>query len=368
MTKGFHTTLLFFGVIMTFLISGVKAQDPQFSQYYANPVALNPGFTGASVGPRIATGYRRQWASIPGAFRTFYFTYDQPFYLGKSSHGFGLSTMSDIAGEGSLTKLDVLFNYAYSMPLNKSWKKFQHYIRLGLSGGIQQATIDYYKLRFPDQLDPVNGVTFQTQETQFAQSRTLPDLNAGILYYNDIMYFGITAGHITEPAQRFSPAQLKTITTSTGKTVDTNPKLPMKLSFTGGVNIPIGPVHDRGQYVVTPVFIFKQQGTFDQLDLGAYFTAEPMVFGVYYRGSNQKWDLGTKGDQKTPDKNWGSDALIALVGFKKGILSFGYSYDYTLSSLSNRISGGSHEIALVLEFEQFKKSKFKHRKMPCPRF
>jgi type IX secretion system PorP/SprF family membrane protein len=355
-------------VLLILMTGSVFAQDPQFSQYYANPVALNPGLTGASEGPRIATGYRRQWASIPGAFRTFYFTYDQPIEIGKGLHGIGLSTMSDVAGEGSLTKTDILFNYAYNLPLNKSWKKFQHFIRLGIAGGIQQATVDFYKLRFPDQLDARNGVSFQTQEPQFSESRMIPDVGAGIVYYNDHMYVGFSASHITEPSQRFSPVQLSNIVTPNGRTVDTNPKLPMKTQFTAGVKLPIGPVHNREQYILTPVFIFKKQASFDQLDLGFYLTAEPMVFGLYYRGSNMKVDQGSRSYEISTFKSFGNEALVGLVGFKKGILSFGYSYDFTISQLTNQISGGSHELALILEFERNPKTKFKHRKMPCPRF
>jgi len=368
MNRGFQTWIVPVCVCFLTLFSVSYGQDPQFSQYYANPVALNPALTGASEGPRIATGYRRQWAAIPGAFRTFYFAYDQPIEIGKGLHGIGFSTMSDVAGEGSLTKLDILANYAYNLPLTKSWKKFQHFLRFGLSGGIQQATIDYYKLRFPDQLDARNGVSFQTQEPVFNNSRMIPDVGAGVVYYNDFMYLGFSAGHITQPDQRFSPVQLQNTITPSGRVVDTNPRLPMKTTITGGVKIPIGPVHDRQQYTLTPVFIYKKQNLFDQFDIGAYLTAEPMVFGIYYRGSNQIVDQGTTPYTTISFKNFGNDAMVGLVGFKKGILSFGYSYDFTVSQLSNRVSGGSHELALILEFERNPKTKFKHRKMPCPRF
>ncbi|MFA9210006.1 MAG: type IX secretion system membrane protein PorP/SprF, partial [Yersinia sp. (in: enterobacteria)] len=35
---------------------------------------------------------------------------------------------------------------------------------------------------------------------------------------------------------------------------------------------------------ITPAFIYKAQGKFDQLDVGMYLTYEPVVFGLWYRG------------------------------------------------------------------------------------
>ncbi len=47
-----------------------KAQDPQFSQFYAAPMYLNPGFAGTTVDNRIVFNHRIQWPSLPGAFVT----------------------------------------------------------------------------------------------------------------------------------------------------------------------------------------------------------------------------------------------------------------------------------------------------------
>jgi hypothetical protein len=63
------------------------------------------------------------------------------------------------------------------------------------------------------------------------------------------------------------------------------------------------------------------------------------------------------------------DAVIGLVGLKYNQFSFGYSYDYTISRLTNRITTGSHEISVIYEFEQAQKAKkMRHRVLPCPRF
>jgi len=354
-TAIFTLRLFLFCALVTIFCSSGYGQDPQFSQYYANQVLLNPAFTGAADGPRVVMNYRRQWVAIPGSFRTMAFAYDQNVFFGKTEHGLGVTVLTDRAGEGNLTKLDLMANYSYKLMITRPGAKLFHAVRFGLAGGIQQSSIDFFRLRFPDQIDPRDGQIYQTQERGFNQSYMIPDFQTGLLYYNNYAYFSITANHLTEPTQRFFTGAL-------GNNAD--PKLPRKITVTGGVNIPFGPKSNPDMYNITPVFIYKTQGNFDQIDLGAYFTFEPIVLGMYYRGSSQTYDVGGEASKS----DWGSDALIGLVGFRKGIFSFAYSYDYTISTLQNRVSGGSHELALIMEFERNRKTKFKHRKMPCPRF
>ena len=42
----------------------LKAQDPQFTQFYANPLYLNPAFAGTARCPRICMNYRNQWPNL----------------------------------------------------------------------------------------------------------------------------------------------------------------------------------------------------------------------------------------------------------------------------------------------------------------
>ena len=37
------------------------AQDPSFTQFYANPLYLNPAFAGTARCPRLNLNYRNQW-------------------------------------------------------------------------------------------------------------------------------------------------------------------------------------------------------------------------------------------------------------------------------------------------------------------
>ena len=53
-----------------------QAQDPHFTQYYANPLYLNPAFAGVKQCPRVTTNYRNQYPSL-GVYQTFSASYDQ---------------------------------------------------------------------------------------------------------------------------------------------------------------------------------------------------------------------------------------------------------------------------------------------------
>ena len=46
------------------------AQDPEFTQFYANKLYLNPAFAGSHNCPRIVMNYRNQWPAITGNFVT----------------------------------------------------------------------------------------------------------------------------------------------------------------------------------------------------------------------------------------------------------------------------------------------------------
>ena len=49
----------------------IKAQDPNFSQFFASPLTLNPALTGKFDGAvRVAGNYRNQWPTIENAYVT----------------------------------------------------------------------------------------------------------------------------------------------------------------------------------------------------------------------------------------------------------------------------------------------------------
>ena len=58
-------------VLTSTIVPGeVRAQDAEFTQFYANPVFMNPAFAGSARCPRFVMQYRNQWPAMSGNYVT----------------------------------------------------------------------------------------------------------------------------------------------------------------------------------------------------------------------------------------------------------------------------------------------------------
>jgi type IX secretion system PorP/SprF family membrane protein len=320
------------------------AQDPQFSQYFAAPIYHNPAFTGAAHKSRVIANYRNQWPSIPGAFVTYATSFDT--YFKEYNSGFGLIAYRDRAGSGGFATTSLAGNYAYELSITSDWVA-----RAGLSFGYATRNIDFTKLTFRDQLNAnmINMPSADPSLAAFSRPHYF-DISSGFLVYSKYFWFGTSLMHMNQPNQSIL-----------GETS----KLPMRFATMTGMNIPLTKRRYGGarnaQFIeksFSPSLIYKRQGDFQQLDLGAYVTLQPLVLGMYYRGIPIP---GLKQSVNT------MDALIWLVGFKHEHFSVGYSYDLTVSKLGPG-TAGSHEISFAYEFDNPKKRKKRGVPIPCPKF
>ncbi len=317
------------------------AQDPQFSQFYANPLYLNPAFAGSARCPRIGMNYRNQWPALSKTFITYSAAYDQ--HVDAISGGLGLLVMNDKAGEGTLNTTNISGMYAYQLNVSRDFS-----IRLGLQATWVQKKLDWDKLYFGDMIDPRYGYVYQTQETRPDQSKSFADFSAGILAYSSKVYGGFAVNHLTQPDEAFI--------------VEGSSELPMKITAHVGAMLPVGDTkvykyaasRDEGTYI-SPNILYQQQASFNQLNVGVYFLKSPIIGGLWYRGNFGK------------DKFISSDSFIALIGIQKGMFKFGYSYDVTISTLTNNATAGSHEISFGIQFECRPKKK-RFRTISCPSF
>ncbi|MFN8257677.1 MAG: PorP/SprF family type IX secretion system membrane protein [Bacteroidales bacterium] len=319
------------------------AQKVQFSQFYAAPLVLSPSYTGLIDGSRIVLNYRDQWPNIPGTFTTYAASYDQ--YFQKMKSGIGISFVRDEAGTGNLNLTDIGLLYSYDITANRYW-----HVRPGIRFKYGQRGIDIAKLIFGSQLDLDGPPASSSLDHSSTLAKTgYIDVDASALAYHSRYWGGITVANLLRPNQSLTGIESR---------------VPIKVSLFGGTRIPIKGNRLRSQEItesVTFTMLYQNQDGSDQLDLGAYWKKVPFTLGLWFRGI----PVFSK-----PTGYEALDAVIVLIGYQIYDLRFGYSFDYTLSSLNQSATGGAHEVSIIYEFNKNLKIKQKKRQVviPCPDF
>ena len=106
---------LFLLVIVLICTTKVSnAQDPAFSQFYSNPLYLNPAFAGAYNNgcPTATLNYRDQWPGIGRTYVTYSFSYDQ--HVEALGGGLGVMLAQDKSGSGNLNTLHASLSVSYT--------------------------------------------------------------------------------------------------------------------------------------------------------------------------------------------------------------------------------------------------------------
>lgn len=313
-----------------------QAQDPEVTQFFATPMYTNPAMTGTAFcssgepGGRFAIDYRNQWPSLPGTFRTLVAGWDQHF--DNLGGGLGLMFTKDVAGTGKLSRTTIHADYSFLVPLGKT-----AYLRLGIEAALFQQGIDYARLKFGDQIDPTRGFVNPTGEVFSSETKTYPNFSAGALIYTKNFYAGVASHNITEPNQSFENDPYGT--------------LPRRYTAHAGVTIPLDN-RRVSKSNISPNALFMMQDNFTQINLGLYINKGPLVTGLWFRQS-----VGEAGN---------SDALMALIGFRKDRFKFGYSYDITVSSARSAVPG-SHEVSAAVDW-CLSKRPIRFRPLRCPDF
>lgn len=310
-----------------FLIqTSVFSQDPEFTQFYSNPVYLNPAFAGSRICPRFVMNHRNEWPNISGKFVTTAAAYDQK--VDALRGGLGLVFLNDNAAN-TLTTTRASLIYSYHL---KVTRKFS--LNFGVEGSYYQKAVDWDRLTFGDMIDARRGFVYQTNQVRKDEPVNNMDFSAGVVGYTEQFYFGFAAHHLTTPNESFLDNVEST--------------LPMKLTGHIGAILPLGSggsLYSEKEESISPNILYTRQGTSQQLNMGVYVKKGALVGGVWYRNK---------------------DAFILTLGLESDMIKVGYSYDVTLSKISI-ISGGSHEVSLALNFN-CKPKKKQFRPISCPSF
>jgi type IX secretion system PorP/SprF family membrane protein len=298
-------------IFLLLFITCTYGQDVSFSQFYTNPLYLNPAFAGSVGVPRVALQYRNQWHSFKNAFTTYSAAFDTPVDFLQG--GIGINVLNDSQGDNLLNSRQVNLAYSVFIRLSRDYRMCG-----GLQVGFNQNSLNTNELIFADNLDPNYGNHGTTAEIFSDPNFSYVDFSSGILVFSERLFWGLAIHHLTEPQQSFYSGQ-----GNVGK-------LYRKYTAHFGARLPVfrhGLV--RKKYDISPQLIIQEQGSSQQINYGLFATKNGLTAGVWFR------------------QNFGIryDAVIIMAGFVRNKFQFTYSYDWSVSGLWGD-SGGTSEVSL----------------------
>ncbi len=290
---------------MLLLPQALRAQqDPQFTQYMFNLLAINPAYAGSAERVSLKALSRHQWVGFAGAPTTQTLTVHSPFLL--ESLGLGGTIMRD--QHGPVTQYGFIVDVAYRMFLTKNTK-----LAFGIKGGM-----NLFQGKFAE-LNPymANDQVFQ----QNTQQKLDPQFGFGVMWYGERHYLGLS-----------TPKMLRTDFFSSASTQDS-------------LIASVWQAGQRAHWFLTGGYVF---------DLGLFTKFKPTAMIKAVDGAPLSFDVTA--NFLLYEKLWlgamyrHTDAVGLLAQYNiTGDLSVGYAYDYPISPLNN-YTGGSHEFMLGFEF------------------
>ncbi len=323
-------------VMMLWMTISARAQDAQFTQFYASPMYLNPAFTGLTFEHRFVANYRNQWPGVKTAYQTAMVTYD--YNMTDLNSGLGFTVMQDRSGTAGLTHTQVGACYSYHFKISKFAE-----IRMGANLNFNMKRIDFNKLRFNDQIATGSGVSVEATNYE---PLNFMDFAAGALLNSNEYWLGLSARHLTQPNSSM---------------VGDKVPLPLSISLHGGYRFILEQKSrvDLRKYV-SPAFNLRHEAKYDQLDIGVYYFHMPLNVGLWYRGLPFKKYAPTYGSRE-------SIALLIGLDLSPKLVRIGYSFDLTVSRLGVANSLGAHEISIIYEIAK-KRKRNKRVLVSCPKF
>ncbi len=288
--------------------------DPHFSQYYANPLWLNPALTGVTDGEyRVNINAKEQWTSINNGFLTAGASFDM---APKKNLALGAMVLNQRAGAIGFNQLNALLSGSYRIRFGQEGDQI---INFGMQAGILAKSFDASKITLGSQYNPALGYdpTLGFNEDIGSTNFLAPDVNAGIMYFdgsgykNVNVFAGAAVSHLTRPKDKF---------------VGGESRVPMRFTGHGGARIRLNPGLE-----ITPNFVYLMQGDAKEIAGGAY--AQLM--------------LGTESDLILGSNYRVDDSAIAFLGLHIKSMVVGLSYDFNTSTLNKATSSrGGFELSV----------------------
>ena len=277
-------------------------QDLQYTQYMYNMNILNPAYAGSRGVTSIGILGRTQWVGLDGAPQTATLSINGP--VGKNV-GLGFSVIHDEIGP--VKEDNVYGDFSYTLTTSEEGK-----LAFGVKVGATFLNVRDVLTVDPD---PLN-VPF---------SQVAPNFGAGLMYYTDRFYAGLSAPNFLET--KYLDNKNGIVSTASEK---------MHYFFTSGYVFDL----DENLKLKPSTMLKATTGAPLSVDLSLNLLVQEKV----ELGLSMRLD----------------DSVSAMVGFQVNQdLRIGYAYDHTTSNFGV-YNSGSHEIMILFDLNK--------KKIKSPRF
>jgi len=347
----------FFTALLFLLFAGENcAQDPRWSQFYANPLHMNPAQIGLFEGRfRAVANYRELYTAILAdrPFRTMSASFDMRHRVLRYDYlGWGLAVEHDQVGDARFNrvKANAGFSYLKRIGGGNRYRYDEQFLIAGAQVGIGQRGFDWEQLWFSQQFDITTAsIDFDAasgENTDQSRSNLYLDFNAGLMYYalfgeHSSLYGGVALHHINQP-------NISIID-------DDEDQLRWKWVGQLGGELPLG---NRGLSLLPATALILQN------------TSMSLAAGANVRYANDDWRelairLGAWGHLANQlESGLALDALVFTFVLELERFQLGLSYDITTSTLTAANNArGAFEFSLIYIHPSKERARTR-----CPRF
>jgi len=337
-------SIIFFVLFLGVSISNVNAQRISFSLLAPNKLEVNPAYTVLQPGGTVYLHYRKQWWNIPGTYDKFNLALSSVNRaFDKLNVGVGFTADRETEGEGLLIRQS--FGGIISMSSINEGTSIGGATHSNFAAGVKfsynSLTIDWERLTFGDQIDPVLGPIFPTQA--ILPNSANPhyfNFEFGGLFYTERFTAGVNIKNILLSHTDVSlydlllDEKLQLVSTHFNWIIPIKHRKlfiePIgKLDYYFQSKLSSFSIGANTAFVFSEGKVNQNQKNYQTLFVGAYYHQRPEFFGP---------DLKTTG------------ALVFSLGFKTkpvdNTLQIVTSYEVNGGSLSNSQTGGSFECSL----------------------
>lgn len=297
-------TYLLLVLLSVMVLHSFAQQDPQFNQYFFNPLGINPAYAGSRGMLSAVALHRSQWLGFEGAPSSQAFAIHAPSKNKKM--GYGVQFVNDQIGPKNTVSISGVYAYKVKLGLGK--------LGFGLRASLYNHQFNWDEIEYKD------NSSFSNMQ-RGKESYMVPSFDFGMYYYDKKNFVGFELSHLNEG---------KLGVAGDNEDFDFATKQNARFIATAGRAIRL-----NSTFVLKPSVLVKAEN-----DLPIVVDAnlnllikEKLWLGVAYR-----YDYG------------------AIAVFEYNInkaLRFGYSYDMAFNDIYRR-SGGSHEFFLGYDFNIFR--------------